>query len=108
MIVFAEEDETGYAGSWSVTAHAMCLSSAFLAGWEIVSQTGTGGSGSTQAVTVVCPAGKDAVGIGATVAGNAPGQVFLTGVFPSADLRGANAKAADDQTGYVSGWTVTA
>jgi hypothetical protein len=32
MIAFAEEDETGYAGSWSVTAHAMCPSSAFVAG----------------------------------------------------------------------------
>jgi hypothetical protein len=108
MIAFAEEDETGYAGSWSVTAHAMCMSSAFLTGWEIVSLTGTGGSGSTQAVAVTCPAGKDAVGIGATVAGNGPGQVFLTGVFPSVGLRGTNATAAEDQTGYAGGWTVTA
>jgi hypothetical protein len=54
------------------------------------------------------PAGKDTVGIGATVAGNGPGQVFLTGVFPSADLRGANATAAEAQTGYTGGWTVTA
>lgn len=57
-----QEDRDGFAGNWTVTSYAVCLSSTSVLDLQIV-KTFSAGDGSTfKAATATCPSGKSATG----------------------------------------------
>jgi hypothetical protein len=103
--VRADEAETGFDGNWAVFAYITCAPAP--AGWEIVSESSDVSSDATRTATVDCPPGKMAVAFGGWTDGPT-GQIHLTGAFPTPGLTGVTATAAEDLTGTVASWTVTA
>jgi hypothetical protein len=99
----AWEDETGYAGNWSITAIAMCADP--LPGLQRV-QEQTPADSSDKELYVSCPSGKNRLGLGAYIAGS-EGQVFLDALDPLPSNTNGGAHASEDQTGTTGNWSIT-
>lgn len=107
FVVAAREDETGYAGAWSLTAHALCSDP--LPGFGILDSTsGPASSNSPQGTISFC-VGQTQVGFGGRV-NSGVGQVHLTDL-----TRGTNGQvdftsiaAVEDANGFAGAWNVTA
>jgi hypothetical protein len=103
------EDETGYAGLWSLTAYAICADP--IAGLQRVSATSPLDSNAKN-VTATCPLGKRVLGTGSDI-NNGNGQVIRSALnssappFPLAATSG-RAWAAEDANGYAGLWSLTA
>ncbi|MEU5884150.1 hypothetical protein [Spirillospora sp. NPDC047279] len=97
----AHEDDTGYGGSWSLRAYAVCGSAP--AGVQYVAATGPGSAGVTY-TSVFCPGGKHIVGMGGHV-NNSLGQVMLLGSNPF-DPAEVLTPAVPDDTGHPGTWTL--
>jgi hypothetical protein len=106
VTVIGAEDGTGFGGSWSVTAYAICANPP--AGLQRIVATSASNSSAKDA-TATCPAGKGVVGTGGEITGGA-GQVTLEILAPSpADgTGGVYALAFEDDTGFAGNWRVTA
>jgi hypothetical protein len=102
----ASEDQDGFAGTWALQAFAICSDP--LAGLTIVSQAGTAGSSTFQAVSATCPAGTRALGAGGRIDGGR-GQVQL-GTIAEGSLGPNRSTAAgtEDLDGLSGTWNVTA
>lgn len=103
-VALAHEDETGYAGNWSVTAWSICADP--LPGLERVVDTGPYAPGWTHAE---CPANKRQFSVGALLSGGA-GQARLDAAYPTDDDPFASnvVSGREDETGYAYPWSVTA
>jgi len=107
FVVAAREDETGYAGAWALTAHAVCSDP--LPGFGILDSTsGPASSNSPQGTISFC-VGQTQVGFGGRV-NSGVGQVHLTDL-----TRGTNGQvdftsiaAVEDANGFAGAWNVTA
>ncbi len=99
----AFEDQTGYAGSWSVRAYAICATPP--PGLERVVATSPTDS-LNKTVTATCPAGKRLLGTGGGISGLA-GQVILEDVRPP-NLTRVTAQGVEDQDGTAGDWLVRA
>jgi hypothetical protein len=104
VTVNAIEDENGYSGSWSVSAHAICANP--VQGLERRSLQSANNSTAPKTTYVGCPTGKQLTGVGGEI-NSANGQVVLDSVFP-ADLRRAGIGAWEDETGNSGNWSLTA
>jgi hypothetical protein len=100
----ADEIESGYGGTWSVTATAVCGNA--LPGLEIVEspeRTGTSPNQSTPA-TAFCSSGKEVIGMGGTVVDKSnqkvTGRVSLTGVVPGTITNGQLPARATSVTAF--------
>jgi hypothetical protein len=110
VAVNAYEDETGYTGKWQLTAYAVCANSLY--GLELVAAASPVGDGSsTNLATVFCPEGKVLLGVGGHAFGGVPsfGELYLYFLFPQeGDPGGAIVHGTTDETGFATGWFVTA
>ena len=101
----AYEDETGYAGAWSVTAFAICANP--LPGHEIVSTASPSDSTNPKGITANCSAGKRVLGVGAATTGVFfAGEVAPTTLVPTGTS--ATTRAYEDQTLFAGNWTLRA
>ena len=103
----AYEDETGYNGTWQLTAYAVCANS--LLGLELVVSASPIGEGGHQSVThqVECPDGKVVLGMGVYAFGGVPslGELYLFWLFTSEDHPSAAiVHAGTDETGFATAW----
>jgi hypothetical protein len=106
FIVSAREDQTGFAGSWRLTAHALCAKP--LAGQQITANTLRASSDPIQSQLAFCPQGQAQIGYGGRV-DNGAGQVHVTELF---DFFGPPVgvtflRAREDADGYAGSWGVT-
>jgi hypothetical protein len=106
FIVAAREDQTGFAGSWRLTAQALCADP--LPGQQITSNTLPASSDAVQSQLAFCPSGQAQIGFGGRV-DNGLGQVHLTELF---DFFGPPVgvtflRAREDADGYAGSWAVT-
>ena len=105
VTVDALEDETGTAGSWTITAYAICSSP--VTGLVRVSATSPVDSTGSRVVTAPCPVGKSLISMAGTI--NSPnGQGVLDAVFPDEALTTAGFAAWEDDTGNSADWSATA
>ena len=101
----AREDEVGTAGSWDVTAYAVCAVAP--SGLQRVTATSVAGSDEFARTSVSCPAGKHLVGTGGEVIGGL-GQVLLDEISADAALTRTQVTGFEDQTGFDPDWSVSA
>jgi hypothetical protein len=99
----AYEDDSGYAGSWSLTAVAVCAAAP--TGLQRVVATSTSTSTSPRSATATCPAGKSAQGAGIEFTG-ALGQVRPDDL--NATATAVTATGYEDDNGFVGNWSVAA
>ena len=102
VTAWAYEDSTGYAGNWSLTAHATCA--APLAGLSLQSADTLPADSADDAVGATCPGGTRVHGLGGSVTG-ATGRVFYGGLYPAADLTSAVAVPIAQQAGFAGTWS---
>jgi hypothetical protein len=84
----ANEDVTGYAGTWNLTVYAFCVT--MNPAIVIVSAATSADSGDYKVKTVGCPEGDESIGVGGWINGGA-GQVYLNDVYPPGILSGGGA-----------------
>jgi hypothetical protein len=101
----AAEDDTGLIASWTLTAQAVCA--APLPGQVLRIATTAATSVNKVAATPVCPVGTRVIGAGANTVG-ATGNVRLTSVQPNVILSQVTAAAAEDLSGTIANWSLTA
>lgn len=105
--VRAHEDQSGFAGDWSVTAYAICADD----GGErrttineplnsLTPKTATTANGGP------CTNERRLTGVGAEVPIGATGQVVLDQIVPSADLETATVRAQEDGDGFAGNWSL--
>lgn len=101
----ASEDDTGYAGNWDVSSHALCAPAP--PGLEYRWVTSPAGSQSSRSATATCTAGKRVLGTGAVI--NDGGRhVGLSHVLPTPAVpTHVAAVAHEDETGYGGSWSIT-
>jgi hypothetical protein len=104
--VAAREDQTGYAGSWSLTAYALCALP--VAGWQIVSATNVPGSPSNATVIANCPAPKRPLGFGGWIDNPGAGQVILNDTYVTSVETATGATGVEDEAGFAGIWSVSA
>ena len=100
----AYEDETGYAGSWEITAYAVCANPPY--GLQRV--TGVETIDGLHVASAHCPAGFELTGLGGYAVGDATsfGQVYLFSLYPvNAAPWEAVAIGVDDETGFGGDWS---
>jgi hypothetical protein len=97
----AYEDQSGYAGNWSLSAFAVCANP--LPGLEFRTATATPNDSNDNVIGVACPGVKKVHGLGAKMNG-AVGQAFHAGIYPSAGLSQGVAISLEDQDGYANNW----
>ncbi len=96
LYAVANEDVLGYAGSWTLTAWAVCASG--VTGWEIVQADATAAPGVPSAMaTAYCPPGKKVIGAGGRGAGK--GHVILDSINVSANLASVSVEVMSVDTG---------
>jgi hypothetical protein len=105
VTVQALEDETGQAGPWNVTAHAICANPP--AGLERVTATSSLDSSPNRAATATCSPGKTLIGTGSDINAGS-GQVQQIEVFPDQNLTHVDVIAIEDDTSFSGPWSVTA
>jgi hypothetical protein len=99
----ALEDQTGYAGSWSLRAYALCATPP--PGLKRIPATSPTNS-SNKTVTATCPAGKRLLGAGADISGG--GSEVVVQDIRVDSLTGVTAQGVEDQDGTASDWLVHA
>ena len=101
----ANEDVTGYAGNWSLTVYAFCvtLNPAIV----IVSAATSSTSDGYKVKDVGCPEGDESIGVGGWINGGA-GQVYLNDVYPPGILGGGGAIGVEVLNGYEGLWSIRA
>lgn len=104
LTVNALEDENGFAGAWTVSAHAICANP--VQGLVRSSITSALNSSAPKTVYAPCPAGKQLTGFGGDI-NSANGQIVLDAVFPP-DLRRGGFSAWEDETQNAASWSLTA
>ena len=102
VTVSGGEDENGYAGSWTVTAYAVCADT--VAGVARVFTNTPPGSDPREAI-VACPAGKQLLGLAGAQHGLA--GMVLRSLAPDADLEGGVVASVEDEDGTANSWSVT-
>jgi hypothetical protein len=104
-VAAAYEDETGYNGSWEVTAYAVCANPPD--GLQRV--TGTQDYEDVPVASAECPGGFELTGLGGYAVGGAPsfGQVYLASLYAvdSAPWEGV-ILGTEDSTGFGGDWSV--
>jgi hypothetical protein len=95
------EDETGYAGNWSIYAYGVCANP--LPGLELKSVTSAPVDSSDDAIGVACNGAKKVHGLGAMIDGG-QGEVVYGGIYPSADLTTGVVVAIEEGNGQASNW----
>jgi hypothetical protein len=96
------EDDTGFAGNWSVTSYAICAA----VSKRVVAQSPT--DSSNKGLFAQCPGSLRTTGVGGDITGS-PGQVPLVYVGPTdATATRASAGGAEDETGFSGNWFVRA
>ncbi|WP_428962324.1 hypothetical protein [Micromonospora fluostatini] len=99
--VTGREDDNGFAGTWSITATALCAQPPV--GWEHAEGATIWDSVSSKTLTVSCPPGKQVLGLGVEVNGGL-GQVVVDDLRPSADLASVSVTGIEDGNGYAGAW----
>lgn len=99
------ETEAGLPGDWSAAATALCATPP--PGLQRVARTTVADSTEYKTATVTCPAGKHAIGAGASVS-PAVGQVALDDVRFNAALTAVTVEAVEDLSGTSLDWSVSA
>jgi len=100
---FAQDDDDGYSGSWSVTTYAIC---AFpIPGLQKIVSTTAMNRVSVKTAIASCPFGTRALGGGWDV-NNGQGEVYVTGI--STQTNGETVTARTDFNGYNNDWSLTA
>jgi hypothetical protein len=99
----AHEDQTGYAGSWSLRAYALCATPP--PGLKRIPATSPTNS-TNKTVTVTCPAGKRLLGAGADISGG--GREVVVQDIRVDSLTSVTAQGVEDQDGTASDWLVSA
>lgn len=97
------EDENGYTGFWTVTAHAVCADPP--PGLEYVVARTEPDSDFSASVPATCPVGKNLLGTGADISSGS-GEVVLDDVRPNAALTSTTGTAFEDETGQAGDWTL--
>lgn len=106
FLVTAQEDEDGTTGSWSIAAHAVCVSP--MSGYVVRSSSSEVSSTTSHTVTTQpCGSGKALIGMGGSV-GGVGRELMLDDVRPSSDLQTVTVRGFEDQTGYSGNWSGTA
>lgn len=91
----AHEDANGYAGTWWVSAYAICVYPP--AGYEVVyGSSAQQLSESEKIAFAVCPTGKRVHGAGAAISNLAPGGVSLQVIYPFNALNQVEAFAVEN------------
>lgn len=103
-LVAAREDGDGYAGTWSVTAYAVCANP--VAGFSIVSGTSAWDPTDVKIATATCPAGSQPHGPLFSI-GTGKGGVVLETVRPGGTL-GSVTVVAREETAVAENWSVSA
>ena len=98
------EDENGFGGNWSVTAHAVCANPP--PGLELVQAVSDLGS-DPASVTATCPSDKNLLGTGAAISSGF-GEVVLDDVRPNAALTRTTVTALEDENGLATDWDLIA
>ena len=107
--VTGSEDEGGYAGSWRVSAVAVCVSP--VVGQVLATGTSAVDSVGSKHSVAVCPAGTR-IHAGGFDVGSGAGQVNLTTSYLDPDTsvdptrQGFGAHGREDDTGYAGQWRV--
>jgi hypothetical protein len=104
--VGAVVDADGYAGSWSLTATAVCTS-APLTGLEQVSGPSAFNLSNPKAGVATCPDGKMLLGTGFYLWGSSSG-VVIEGVTPYSTTDSVTVRAAHGQIPAAGNWSVSA
>jgi hypothetical protein len=102
----AHEDLTGYAGSWSLTAWALCALP--VPGWQIVSATSASGSPSNATAIATCLPGQRPLGLGGWIDNPGLGQVILNDTYVTSTDTATGAIGIEDELGFAGLWTVSA
>jgi hypothetical protein len=104
VFVGAHEDANGYAGSWSLTAWAVCADP--VPGQELRFDATNGQGFALNSAQAVCPAPKRIHGVGGMII-DGEGQVSFRGLFPHLGTTGF-VQGALDEPGYAGPWLVYA
>jgi hypothetical protein len=99
------EDETTFAGNWTLRSYAICATP--LPGQEVVPATSPSNS-LPKSVTATCPAGKRVIGAGGATSGGTGVEVVLGKIEPNPGLTTVSVSAFEDETGTGSVWTLDA
>lgn len=97
----ADEVEGGFAGNWSLWAHAVCANP--LPGQQVVWADAVPADSNNDTIAVNCPAGKRAHGVGSVIVPSF-GEVFHQGIVPNAALTAVTAWAVEDTNGAAHNW----
>jgi hypothetical protein len=97
----AREDRTGFSGTWSVTAYAICAPPP--AGLQLVQRAGPLGSNEVADVSAGCPAGRHVIGTGAEIV-NGSGRVGFDDVLANFELTRTTVLATEDEAGFDGDW----
>jgi hypothetical protein len=100
--VTGREDETGTSANWSVTSTALCAPAP--SGFQVMSGSTGFASNATDWVTVSCPLGTVALGVGGAVNGASNSEVVLEQL--RIDTSSVTVGGAEDGTGYAGNWQV--
>lgn len=106
VTVGAAVDLDGYAGSWALTATAVCTSKP-LNGYEVRAAYSAFSLANPKAATATCTDGKQLLGTGGLLFGSATGVVF-EGIIPNSTTDSVTARAAHGQVGPAGNWMVGA
>ncbi len=104
-IAEANEDVTGYAGNWSLTVYAFCVT--MNPAIVIVSAATSATSDDYKVASVACPEGDESIGVGGWINSGA-GQVYLNDVYPPGVLSGGGAIGVEVLNGYEGLWSIRA
>lgn len=98
--------EESFAGTVTVTAHAICINP--VAGQQLVIASTVSDSASAKWVSVRCPAGTRLHGTGGSIAA-ASGEAHIdrVGLIGLGAVEGADIEAREDETGFAGNWLAT-
>ncbi len=95
------EDETGFAGNWTILAYGVCANP--LPGLELKSVTSAPVDSADDAIGVACNGTKKVHGLGGMIDGG-QGEVIYGGIYPSSDLTQGVVVAIEEGNGQASNW----
>jgi hypothetical protein len=101
----ATEDDTGFAGGWSLQIGTACHLPPV--GWEVMTAAGAAGSATQRVATVKCRPGMRVYSAGGGVLGG-QNNVVLEGLRIAPDLTSVTVTAAEDDNGFAGAWSANA
>jgi hypothetical protein len=105
LTVSAHEDADGFAGSWSVSAYAVCADE--LPDHQLVVADSASDATDEKSVAALCPADTEMHGTGFVVFGQG-GHILLTSVLVMEDWVGSTVEAIEAAPGTTGRWAVRA